>query len=149
MRGFSRKVAVLIALFLLVFSQGFSFLAVDDKEDLAVLTDGFAVAMSKKDKAWMDVNFTPECVTYVPNGQTLDRQTTIHAFTGGVYYITKASASNKAFMVAGIGAGGSADYTVEGTLSDGNDISGTYKLTFKFKKGGAGWKISEILIHGE
>lgn len=131
----------------LIFSQAFSFSAVDDKEDLAALADGFAVAMSKKDKAWMGVNFTDDCITYAPQGQTLNKQTTIHAFTGGVYDIKKSSADNKSFMVAGMDAGGSADYTVEGIMPDGNDISGTYKLTFKFKKAAAGWKISEILVN--
>lgn len=147
MIDFVRKGLGAIMVILLVVSHAFS--AVDDKEDLAVLADGFATAMSKKDKIWMDANFTNECVTYVPSGQTLNKQATIQAFTGAVYDIKKSSADNKSFMVAGADAGGSADYTVEGTMGDGNDISGTYKLSFKFKKAVNGWKISEILVNGE
>ncbi len=138
--------ATLLAL--LFVSNAFSFSFADDQKDLAVIADGFAAAMSKKDKAWMEANFTNECITYAPSGEQLNRQATIHAFSGGVYNIRKSSASNKSFMVADKDAGGSADYTVEGTMS-GNDISGTYKLSFKFKKTGTGWKVSEILINGE
>ncbi len=149
MTGFFKKSAGTILITLLIFSQAFSFSVRDDQKDVAALADGFAVAMAKKDKMWMDTNFTNECLTYVPSGQTLNKQATIQAFTGGVYDIKKSTAENKSFMISDKDAGGSADYTVEGTMPDGNDISGTYKLSFKFKKTDAGWKISEILVNGE
>ncbi len=142
-----RKILGATLLTLFIFSTAFSFSVADDQKDLAAIADGFAAAMSKKDKAWMEANFTNECVTYAPSGEQLNKKATIHAFSGGVYDITKSSASNKAFMVADNDAGGSADYTVEGTMS-GNDISGTYNLSFKFKKTDSGWKVSEILING-
>lgn len=138
--------AILLAL--VIVSNSFAFSIADDQKDLTALADGFATAMAKKDKAWMEANFTNECITYSPSGEQLNKQATIHAFSGGVYDISKSSANNKSFKVADKDAGGSADYTVEGNMS-GNDISGTYKLSFKFKKTDAGWKVSEILIHGE
>lgn len=138
--------ATLLGLFIV--ASAFSFSVADDQKDLTVIADGFATAMSKKDKAWMEANFTEDCVTYAPSGEQLNKKATIHAFSGGVYDITKSSASNKSFMVADKEAGGSADYTVEGSMS-GNDISGTYKLSLKFKKTETGWKVSEILINGQ
>lgn len=138
--------ATLLAL--LIVSNAFSFSFADDQKDLAAIADGFAAAMSKKDKAWMEANFTNECITYAPSGEQLNRQATIHAFSGGVYDIRKSSANNKLFKIDNKEGSGSADYTVEGDMS-GNDISGTYKLSFKFKKTDSGWKVAEILIHGE
>lgn len=135
-------------LVLVIVASGFAFPVADDQKDLTAITDGFAAAMSKKDKAWMEANFASECITYSPSGEQLNKQATIHAFSGGVYNISKSSANNKTFKVTDRDAGGSADYTVEGNMS-GNDISGTYKLSFKFKKTDAGWKVAEILIHGE
>lgn len=123
----------------------------DDQNDLSLLADGFATAMAKKDKVWMEANLSESCITYVPSGESLDRSTTLKAFTGMIYNINKASAANKSFMVAGNEAGGSADYTVEGTANAGSevmDIAGTYKLSFKFKKTEKGWSISEILVNG-
>lgn len=143
-RGFG-----VILLLLVVLLQAFSYSVVGDKEDLETLTDGFAVAMAKKDKVWMAAYFTDDCITYAPGGQTLNKQSAINAFTGGVYVIEKSVADNKSFMIAGKDAGGSVDYRVQGTMADGNDISGTYKLTFKFNRTTAGWRISEILVNGE
>ena len=136
---------------LLTASQAFSFFLVDDKQDLDGLADGFAIAMVKKDKAWMEANFTNACVTITQNGETPDKALTIKAFCGEVYDIKKSSADNKSFMVAGADAGGSADYTVEGITKPAGeiiDITGTYKLSFKFRKADKGWQISEILING-
>ena len=62
----------------------------------------------------MEANFTNECITYSPSGEQLNKKATIHAFSGGVYDISKSSANNKSFNVADKEAGGSADYTVEG-----------------------------------
>ena len=134
---------------LLLFTPAFAFSRIDDQKDLAALADGFALAMSKKDKTWLDANLTNECMTYMPSGESINKQTTIQAFTGAVYDIKKSSAANKSFMVAEMDAGGSADYTVEGFGSEGGEIKGTYKLSFKFKKTELGWKIAEILINGQ
>ena len=149
MRGFLKKSTGLLVIALLFVSQSFSFSRVDDQQDLATLADGFALAMSKKDKAWMDANLTNECMTYMPTGESANKQSTIQAFTGAIYDIQKSATSNKSFMVTEMEAGGSADYTVEGSASGGSDISGTYKLSFKFKKTESGWKISEILVNGQ
>jgi hypothetical protein len=134
---------------LLFILPAFSFAKIDDQKELAELADGFAVAMSKKDKVWMETNLANECMTYMPTGESVNKQSTIQAFTGAIYDIQKSSAANKSFTVTEQQAGGSADYTVEGSASGGEDISGTYKLSFKFKKTEAGWKISEILINGQ
>ena len=149
MRGFIQKSTGLLVIALLFVSQTFSISRVDDQKDLATLTDAFALAMSKKDKAWMDANLTNECMTYMPTGESVNKQSTIHAFTGAVYDIQKSATSNKSFMVTEMEASGSADYTVEGSESGGSDISGTYRLSFKFKKTELGWKISEILVNGQ
>lgn len=141
----------LVFLVVVTFSQSFSSLIGDDKQDLNALADGFAVAMVKKDKAWMEANLTSSCVMISPSSETLDKALTIKAFCGEVYDIKKSSASNKAFMIAGNEAGGSADYTVEGvtkTASEIIDIAGTYKLSFKLKKSDKGWQISEIVVNG-
>lgn len=148
MQSSLRKITGAILLVLFIVSSAFSFSVADDQKDLTAIADGFAMAMSKKDKGWMEANFTNECITYAPSGEQLNKQAAISAFSGGVYDITKSSASNKSFMVADKEAGGSADYTVEGSMS-GNDISGTYRLSFKFKRTDTGWKISEILINGQ
>lgn len=143
-----RKAFGAILLALVIVSNAFSFSLADDQKDLVAIADGFATAMSKKDKTWMEANFTNECITFSPSGEQLNKQSMIHAFTGGIYNISKSSANNKSFKVEDKDAGGSADYTVEGDMS-GNDISGTYKLSFKFKKTDTGWKVAEILIHGQ
>ncbi len=144
-----KKGLTLVLVITLTISQAFSSFMIDDKKDLEALADGFSVAMVKKDKAWMEANFTNESVTITPNGETLDRALTIRAFCGEVYDIKKSLADNKSFMVAGADAGGSADYTVEGIIKPaGDDITGTYKLSFKFRKADKGWQISEILING-
>lgn len=148
MRGLIIRGTGLIMIALLFVSQAFSFPQPDDQKDLAILADGFALAMSKKDKVWMDANLTSECMTYMPTGESVNKQSTIQAFTGAIYDIQKSSAANKSFMITEQQAGGSADYTVEGSASGGTDISGTYKLSFKFRKTELGWKISEILING-
>ncbi|SKB68410.1 nuclear transport factor 2 family protein [Daejeonella lutea] len=143
-----KKTLSAIFLALAIVSNAFSLSIADDQKDLSAIADGFAVAMSKKDKAWMEANFNNDCITYSPSGEQLNKQATIYAFSGGVYNISKSSANNKTFKVTDNDAGGSADYTVEGDMS-GNDISGTYKLSFKFKRTDTGWKVSEILIHGQ
>lgn len=120
-----------------------------DEELLAGLVDSFAVAMVKKDKVWMANNLSDACKMYDPSGAALDKASTIKTFTEGIYDIKKSASSNKSFMVNGSDAGGSTDYTVEGTgLINGNtmDITGTYKFSLKFKKAAKGWQISEILI---
>ena len=143
----------MILIALLTISHAFSFNVVrDDQKDLAALADGFAVAMAKKDKVWMEANLATTCLTYAPSGETLDKQLTIKAFSGEIYDISDASANDKSFMVSGIDAGGSANYVVEGTLKSGGgsmDITGTYKLSLKFSKGDKGWQISEILINSQ
>lgn len=149
MRGFIKKSTSFVVITLLFVSQTFSFTRADDQNELATLADGFASAMSKKDKVWMDANLTSECMTYMPTGESVNKQSTIQAFTGALYDIQKSSAANKSFLITDQQAGGSADYTVEGSASGGTDISGTYKLSFKFKKTESGWKISEIMIGGQ
>lgn len=149
MRGLLIKSTGLIMIALLFVCQAFSFSLADDQKDLATLADGFAVAMSKKDKVWMDANLTSGCMTYMPTGESVNKQSTIQAFTGALYDIQKSSAANKSFVVTEQQAGGSADYTVEGSASGGTDISGTYKLSFKFQNTESGWKISEIQINGQ
>lgn len=148
MNSFKIKSIGLIIIALFFVCQVFSLTRADDQKDLSTLADGFALAMSKKDKGWMNTNFTSECMTYMPTGESVSKQLTIEAFTGTVYDIQKSTATNKSFMVTEQQAGGSADFTVEGSASGGADISGTYKLSFKFKRTESGWKISEILIHG-
>ena len=149
MRRFITKSTGLLVIAVLFVSQTFSFSRVDDQKDLSTLADGFALAMSKKDKVWMDANLTNECMTYMPTGESINKQTTIQAFTGAIYNIKKSSTANKSFVVSEKDAGGSADFTVEGSGSNGGEISGTYKLSFKFKNTETGWKISEILINGQ
>lgn len=144
-----RKVTILALIALFIVPQAYSFSAVDDEKELTSLADGFALAMSKKDKEWMDANLTNECMTYMPTGESINKQTTIQAFTGAMYDIKKSSVDSKSFGITEKEAVGSADYTVEGSTSGGDDISGTYKLSFKFKKTDAVWRISEILINGQ
>lgn len=150
MRIALKKGLSLFLIILLALSQGFSALVTDDKADLEALADNFAQAMAKKDKAWMAANLSDDCVFYLPSGDSVKKDFTIKAFTGDLYEISKASASNKSFMVAGADAGGSADFTVEGVGKMGGqseEISGTYNLAFKFKKSDKGWQISEILVN--
>lgn len=149
MRNLTRKVTILALIALFIVPQAYSFSPVDDEKELTSLAEGFALAMSKKDKEWMEINLTSECMTHVPTGESINKQSTIQAFTGAVYDIKKSSVGNKSFGITEMEAVGSADYTVEGSVSGGDDISGTYKLSFKFKKTDAGWKISEILINGQ
>ncbi|MGB4400270.1 MAG: hypothetical protein WBJ10_12940 [Daejeonella sp.] len=144
-----QKVIILVLIVLFVGPQAYSNLIIDDEKELTSLADGFALAMSKKDKEWMETNLTGECMTYMPTGESINKQSTIQAFTGAVYDIKKSSVGNKSFGITEMEAIGSADYTVEGSVSGGDDISGTYKLSFKFKKTDAGWKISEIQINGQ
>jgi len=142
----------LILLFFVVFTLTEAYSARpknSDKELLAGLVDSFAVAMVKKDKLWMTNNFSDSLKMYDPSGAALDKVSTIKTFTEGIYDIKKSATSNKSFMVNGSDAGGSTDYTVEGTgLINGNkmDITGTYKFSLKFKKAAKGWQIAEILI---
>ncbi len=143
-----KKGLFLVLIIILGISQAFSSFKMDDSKDIDALADGFALAMVKKDKAWMEANFTDASITITPHGETLDRALTIKAFCGEVYDIKKSSAHNKSFMVTGAEAGGSADFTVEGvTRPAGDDLTGTYKLYFKFRKADKGWKIAEILIN--
>lgn len=144
-----QKVIILVLIVLFVGPQAYSNLIIDNEKELTSLADGFALAMSKKDKEWMETNLTGECMTYMPTGESINKQSTIQAFTGAVYDIKKSSVGNKSFGITEMEAIGSADYTVEGSVSGGDDISGTYKLSFKFKKTDAGWKISEIQINGQ
>ena len=149
MRVLIKKSISLVLIVLLFVSQAFSSAEIDDQKDLGALADGFALAMSKKDKVWMDTNLTNECMTYMPTGESINKQTTIQAFTGAIYDIKKSSTANKSFVISEKDAGGSADFTVEGSGSNGGEISGTYKLSFKFKNTETGWKISEILINSQ
>lgn len=149
MASLIRKGTILMLIALFLVPQAYSFSAPDDEKELTTLTDGFALAMSKKDKEWMDANLTKECMTLMPTGESIDKQSTVQAFTGAIYDIRKSSVGNKSFSVSEMDAVGSADYTVEGSVAGGDDISGTYKLSFKFKKTDSGWKISEILINGQ
>jgi hypothetical protein len=142
-----KRLSVLLVI-LLGFGQAFS--AIDDQKDLAALADNFAIAMAKKDKAWMEANLSDGCVMQLPSGDSVNKNFAVKAFTGELYEISKASASNKSFMVAGSNAGGSADFTVEGVGKMGGqaqDITGTYNLSLKFKKSDKGWQISEILVN--
>ncbi len=136
---------------LLTISQAFSSTPVDDKQDLAALVNGFATAMVKKDKVWMNANFASTVVTQTPTGESLDKALTIRAFSGEIYDITKSVAFNQSFTVTGTDAVGSSDYTVEGVAKMGTDIidvAGPYRLSFKFRKVDNVWQISKITIHG-
>ena len=145
-----KKGLSLFLVILLAFTQTFAAFVSDDKADLEALADNFAIAMAKKDRAWMAANLSDDCVMYLPSGDSVKKDFAIKAFTGELYDIKVASASSKSFMIAGATAGGSADFTVEGQGKMGGqseDISGTYNLAFKFKKSDKGWQISEILVN--
>lgn len=122
-----------------------------DEAQLSSLLDSFSVAIVKKDKAWMSANIADTCMMYNPSGTPLDKAAIIKVFTEGIYNISKSSVNKKAFKVDGAGAGGSADFIVEGIgkiNGDSVDISGTYQFSLKFKKADKGWQISEIVIAG-
>lgn len=121
-----------------------------DEDQLKSLVDSFAIAIVKKDKAWIVSNLSETCKMYEPSGNTLDRAGIVYTFTEGIYDISKSAALNKAFKVDGIAAGGSADFDVEGVGNiNGNrvDIAGSYRFNLKFIKSDKGWMISEVIIN--
>lgn len=123
---------------------------IGDEDQLKSLVDSFAIALVKKDKSWIATNLSETCKMYEPSGNTLDRAGIVYTFTEGIYNISKSAALNKAFMIDGAAAGGSADFDVEGVGNiNGNrvDIAGSYKFNLKFIKSDKGWMISEIIIN--
>lgn len=122
----------------------------NDEDQLKSLVDSFAVAIVKKDKAWITSNLSETCKMYDPGGNILDRKTIMHTFTEGVYDISKSAALNKTFKIVAEAADGIADFEVEGVGTvNGNriDITGSYRFNLKFQKSDTGWKISEIIIN--
>jgi len=120
-----------------------------DEDQLKSLVDSFAIAIVKKDKAWIASNLSETCKMYEPSGNTLDRAGIVYTFTEGIYDISRSAALNKAFKVDGAVAGGSADFDVEGVGNiNGNrvDIAGSYRFNLKFSKVDTSWKIVEIII---
>lgn len=121
-----------------------------DEDQLKSLVDSFAIAIVKKDKAWISSNLSETCKMYEPSGNTLDRAGIVYTFTEGIYDISQSDALNKAFKVDGAVAGGSADFDVEGVGNiNGNrvDIAGSYRFKLKFSKVDTSWKIVEIIIN--
>ena len=121
-----------------------------DEDQLKGLLDSFAVAIVKKDKAWIVSNLSETCKMYEPTGTILDRNGIVYTFTGGIYNISKSTALNKTFKIDGTDADGTADFAVEGIGTvNGNqmDLTGSYRFNLKFKRSDNGWKISEIIIN--
>ncbi len=123
---------------------------VSDEDQLKSLVDSFAVAIVKKNKAWMVSNLSETCKMYEPAGSTLDRAGIIYTFTGGIYDVSRSTALNKSFTIEAATADGLADFEVQGVANlDGNrmDIAGTYRFNLKFVKSDKGWIISGITIN--
>lgn len=123
---------------------------ISDEDQLKSLVDSFAIAIVKKDKAWMVSHLIETCKMYEPSGSTLDRAGIIYTFTGGIYDVSKSTALNKSFTIEAAAAAGSADFDVQGVANlDGNrmDIAGSYRFNLKFIKAEKGWMISEVIIN--
>lgn len=121
-----------------------------DEDQLKSLVDSFAIAIVKKDKAWIVSNLSEVCKMYEPTGNTLDRAGIVYTFTEGIYDISRSTALNKTFKVDGGAASGSADFDVEGVGNiNGSrmDIAGSYRFNLKFSKVDSRWKIVEIIIN--
>lgn len=123
---------------------------INDEDILSSLLDSFSVALVKKDKVWMGANIAEACKMYDPSGAVLSKTAIIKTFSEGIYDISKSSVSNKAFIVNGTNADGSADFSVEGigkVNGDSIDLTGMYKFSLKFSKSDKGWQIAEITVN--